>query len=462
MSGRVLVAGAGVSGLTAAWDLMQAGVDVTLVEATDRTGGVIGTWDVDGYRFENGPAAVQGDALAFRSLVQDLGLESEIVRASADHRERHLYYKGSMKKLPRTFRDFFTSKLFTPRQKIRAMLEPWVRAGHPDREESVAEFFGRRVGRGVTMTWVDVIVSGVYAGNPNRLGIRSAFPDLAEMEKEHGSIIKGMKYLERTRRRDSGRVGASPLWSLRGGLGVVTQKMVEDLGDRIQCNSSVRKVVRRPECGLQIVLTSDGRDELGDADRLILAVNAATASILLAPTAPEAADLMFEVESSPLVVAQAGFDCGQLPGLRNGYGYLVPRCTRLRTLGWIFESHLFPERAPEGKVAMRGFLGGVLDPLAIDLPDDLMRHLLMGELALTLGQRKLPVPEVFRIVRWKNRLPQYNVGHLRRMDAVRRLLGAAMPEVVLAGNWIAGISVDACVKRGREAAREVLDAVPAV
>ncbi len=94
MSDRVFVAGAGVSGLTAAWDLMQAGVDVTLVEATDRTGGVIGTWDVDGYRFENGPAAVQGDALAFRSLVQDLGLESEIVRASADHRERNLYYKG--------------------------------------------------------------------------------------------------------------------------------------------------------------------------------------------------------------------------------------------------------------------------------------------------------------------------------------------------------------------------------
>lgn len=460
MSARVLVAGAGISGLAAAWDLMRAGVDVTVIEATGEAGGVVGSWDVDGYSFENGPAAVQGNALAFRSLVQDLGLEDQVVTASADHRERHLYYKGSMKKLPRTFRDFFASKLFTAGQKTRAVMEPWVRAGRPDREETVAEFFGRRVGRGVTMTWVDVIVSGVYAGNPNRLGIRSAFPDLADMEAEHGSILKGMRSRERERRDDAGRVVPSPLWSLRGGLGAAVQKMVADLGDRIRYNCRVTNIVRRPGGGLQVGLTSDTGDEVVEPDRMILAVSAATAGILIAPLAPDAADLLFEVESSPLIVAQAGFDREQLPGLPKGYGYLVPRCTRLRTLGWIFESQLFPERAPEGKVAMCGFLGGILDPHAIDQPDEVTRHLLLGELALALGQRKLPIPEVFRIVRWKNRLPQYNVGHLRRMVAVRRLVEKDVPEVALAGNWIEGITVDACVKRGREAAQESLDALP--
>lgn len=461
MTSRVVVAGAGVSGLVAAWDLMRAGVEVTLLEETDRSGGVIGTWNVDGYRFENGPAAVQGGALAFRSLVQDLGLESEIVPACDDHRERYLYYHGSLKKLPRTFKDFFRSRLFTARQKARAMMEPWVRMGHPDREESVAEFFGRRVGRGVTMTWVDVVVSGVYAGNPNRLGIRSAFPELAEMEEEHGSILKGMRHRERVRRRGDGSMEASPLWSLRGGLGTVTRRMVDDLGHRIRHGCRVTRIIRRPEGGLSIGIDAGGREESLESDRMVLAVNAPTTGILIAPLSADAADLLFEVESSPLVVAQAGFDMEQLPGLPQGYGFLVPRCMRMRTLGWIFESQLFPERAPEGKVAMCGFVGGILDQTAIDLPEELTRHLLMGELALALGQNKLPVPEVFRLIRWRNRLPQYNVGHLRRMDAVRRLLEMEVPEVALAGNWVAGVTVDACVKRGREAAQEVLDALPA-
>lgn len=461
MTGRVVVAGAGISGLVAAWDLMRAGADVVVIEPSDRCGGVLGSSQEQGYVFENGPTAIQGVARHVRSLIHELGLDGEVVEALEDHRERYLYYHGSLKPLPRDFKEFFRSKLFTTRQKLRAMAEPWVRVGHPDREESVAEFFGRRVGRGVTMTWVDVVVSNVFAGNPNRLGIQSAFPDLAAMEQEHGSILKGMRNRERERRRDDGTTGNAPLWSLRGGLGMATDRLSRELGERLKFGRRIEKIARRGGGGLEVATQGRSGAESIQADRMVLAVNAPTAGILLSPLAPDAADLLFEVESSPLVVAQAGFDEEELPGLPQGYGFLVPRCMRMRTLGWIFESQLFPGRSPEGKVALCGFLGGLIDPHAIDLADDLIEHLMMGELALALGQAKLPKPEVFRVVRWRNRLPQYNVGHVRRMDAVRRLVEMNCPEIALAGNWLSGVTVDACVKRAREAAQEVLDAIPA-
>jgi len=455
------VAGAGISGLTAAWDLMRAGADVLVLDADQDVGGVIGTWDTRGYCFENGPVAIQGESLALRSIIQDLGMEGEIVHAAEDQRDRLLYYHGSLKELPRSFDRFFHSRLFTAGQKLRALLEPLVRVGHPDREETVAEFFGRRVGRGVTMTWVDVVVSGVYAGNPNRLGIRSAFPDLAALEDNHGSIIKGMRQRERDRRHGDGSVSASPLWSLKRGLGSVGQGLASALGDRVRPGCRVSGITRLPEGGLSIAVDSQQGSESITADRMILAVDAATAGILIAPLAPGAADLLFEVESSPLVVAQAGLDLSELPGLPRGQGFLVPRCMRMRTLGWVFESRLFPTRAPEGKVALCGSLGGLLDPTAVDLPEEVIQHLMMSELALALGQSKLPEPEVFRTVRWRNRMPQYNVGHLRRMDAVRRLVETDVPEISLAGNWVKGVTVDACVRRAREASRETLDALPA-
>lgn len=460
MTAKVVVAGAGISGLSAAWDLLRAGADVHVLEPIDRAGGVIGSWKVGGYHFENGPNAIQGRAPAIRTLCLDVGMGDQIIDADEEFRERYLYYKGGLRALPRTLGGFMRSRLFTRPQKLRALLEPCVRKSGSDHEETVAEFFGRRVGRGVTMSWVDVVVSGVFAGNPNRLGIRSAFPELAQMEREHGSILKAMRSRATDRLRDDGSTGTSPLWSLQGGMSSLTDRLAEQLGDRIHYGRKLAKVSRSANGGLRLVAEGpDGTEEI-DAHRLILAVGAPTAGILVGPLAPDVADLLFEVEYSPLVVAQAGFDKGAVPGLPAGFGYLIPRCMRMRTLGWTFASQLFPQRAPEGKVSLSGFVGGNLDPHAIELAEELIEHLLMGELALALGQRKLPHPEVFRVVRWPDRLPQYNVGHLRRMDAVRRLLEMEVPEVVLAGNWINGISVDACVSRGREAAQEVLDALP--
>ena len=133
MTARVVVAGAGISGLVAAWDLMRAGVDVQLMEPSDRAGGVLGSWEDCGYVFENGPTAIQGEARSVLGLIHELGLDDQVIEANDDHRERYLYYHGSLKPLPRDFKGFFRSRLFTAGQKLRALMEPWVRMGHPER-----------------------------------------------------------------------------------------------------------------------------------------------------------------------------------------------------------------------------------------------------------------------------------------------------------------------------------------
>jgi oxygen-dependent protoporphyrinogen oxidase len=460
-----------MSGLVAAHDLLQAGFEVILVEALGRPGGMIGTSLVDGYRFEDGQLAIQGESPACRALCEELGLAGRIVHANPAARERFLYYRGCLRRLPRSFKEFLGCELFTPRQKFRALVEPLIRSGHPEREETVAEFFGRRVGRGITMTWVDVVVSGVYAGNPNRLGIRSAFPDIDQMEQESGSIFKAMRQRAKARVGADGSLGASPLWSLDAGLGLLLDTLVRRIGTQLRLGRRLTHLARDTNAGRMIATLEVSVDGVGadaapsmqetlDVDRVVIATDAPTAGILLGNLAPDAADLLFEVESAPLVVAQLGLDVEQVPGLPMGAGFLVPRCMRMRTLAWSFSSLLFPGTAPDGKLALVGHLGGTLDPHAVEIHEDILRHLMLGELALALGQRTLPEPEVFRIVRWPHAMPQYNVGHLRRVAAVRRLLEVEVPQVLLCGNWTDGIGLDDGVRAGREAAQAVLSGLP--
>ena len=460
---RVAVVGGGISGLSTAWELLRQGCDVTLLEKSGRAGGVMGSVRRGAYQFELGPNLVRTTDPGFLEFVNGLDLGDEMLECSGNAAKRYLYYGGKLQLLPSTVKGFLKSELFTATQKIRVLMEPWIRRGDPDHEETVAEFFGRRIGRGITMTWIDIVVSGIYGGNPNRLGIRSAFPELRKMEQEHGSVFRAMK-ARAAERRVGGDAKAGPLMiSFKGGLQALIDRILERLGDRARKGCEVMGLVRLPDGGFRLsIQETGGSTETVDFDNVVMAAPAYTAGILIAPFASEAADLMFDVEYVDMLVIHAGFPEKALPGLPPGFGFLVPRCMRIRTLGWIFSSHLFPDQTPEGRIALTGMLGGSLDPHCLKLSDEQLQHVMLGELALCLGYRKTPAPEIFANVRWKNAIPQYNVGHLRRMQAVRALLAERAPGLILAANWVDGVSVEACVLRGRAAAREILGATKEV
>jgi oxygen-dependent protoporphyrinogen oxidase len=357
--------------------------------------------------------------------------------------------------LPSSFREFVSTELLTPTQKLRAVMERFVKPRPAGHEETVAEFFGRRIGRGLTMTLVDVVVTGTFAGNPNRIGMLSAFPEIVRMEQQYGSLLNALRLRAAESRLKEGRREPAMV-SLKGGLQTLTDRLRERLGTAVSTGVSAESMTRHPEGGFGVhVRNTQGGVEEIRADRVVLALPAPHAGMLLAPLAPEAADLLFEIEYASLVVAQAVFAKEAIPGLPTGFGFLIPRCMRMRTLGWMSTSHIFPDAAPEGLVALTAFLGGVLDPTAIHMEESQIRHLLLGELALALHQRRTPQPLHLRLVRWPSVMPQLNVGHARRIAAVRGLLNAHVPGVELAANWLNGPAIERCIGVGREAGEAI-------
>ena len=452
---RVLVVGAGLSGLMAAWDLTHAGREVVIVDANARPGGVVGTIEREGYRFETSPIPLQVLHPEARPFCERLGLGDELVVGSEAGLTRHIYSRGRLHPVPKSLRELATSGLFTPAQKARLLMEPLVARRRDRREETVAEYFGRRFGRGVSMTLVDVLVSEMFAGNPNRIGVASAFPDLLALERKHRSLLRALM----VQARQAGADDESLPMTFEHGLGRLVRGLTEGLSSPVRARRRVARVARVQAGGFEAVtIDADGAQETLTADEIVLAVPAPAAGVLLAPTAPEAADLLFEVEGASLVVVYMGFDAAAIPGLPSGFGMLAPRSTRLRTLGWICPSNVFPFMAPEGKVIVTAFLGGTLDPQASFASDEAVRHLVLGELALVLGQRMPPVPEVFGIVRWPEALPQYNVGHLRRVEAVRMLTRERAPGIALGGDWACGVLAHQCLQSGRDSARALLGA----
>ncbi|MCB9834367.1 MAG: protoporphyrinogen oxidase [Planctomycetes bacterium] len=452
MSEKTIVVGGGITGLAAALELDKRGEDFLLLEAGNGPGGVIRTLRQDGYLFERGPNSFPSTSEAIFEIARELGMEEEIIAADPAANTRFLYHKHRLIEIPTGPGPLMKSKLFSLGEKLRVMMEPFIRARRDESPESVAHFFARRFGPAPARTLVDAFISGIYAGDARKIGIRSAFPKLWEMEQQHGSIFKAMKA-----KRKAG--GASPtkmtIHSFRDGLGSLADRVGQRLGERMRCGRRLAELDRSEGGGWKLAVEGpDGLEELSCA-RLILAAPARVSSLLLNRLSPMAADILADIDHAPIISVHAGFAESELPRLPQAFGFLAPRPSRLRTLGWLFSSRTFAGRAPEGYFALNGFIGGANDRNAITASDDALQHLLMGELSLALGMTKMPAPGFFALSKWDPGLPQYNMGHHRRIEAVTRLL-AEHADLALAGNYLEGISIADCIKSGRTAVDRLL------
>lgn len=440
---KVVVAGGGISGLALGWRLMNLGHEVHVFEASDRIGGAIRTQQVGPYLFEEGAVAVESPAPAFTRLVDELGLEDRLLTSEAQHDVRWLYHHGQLHAMPRSFWDFLTTPLFRPREKLRALAEPFLPATRVRHDCSVAEFFGRRIGRAVTSTWVDVITSHLFAGHPNRLGIRGSFPKFFDAVQKEGGVLRAFV-------REQGEAAAGgngSCHSFVGGLSVLTDTLAAGLGHALALNTRVQRFTRGDPGTIDVTVDGADGQEVVRCDRLVLATPVRATGMLLAPVSPTAADLLFEIESASLVTAFLAARSRELPGIPSGRDFHAARCTRMRTLGWTFTSNLFPSHAGEDRAVINGMIGGMLDKPIIGLTDDVIRHLLLGELALCLGQRRMPEPDHMLLSRWPGSIPQYQVGHPKRLDAVMQLAAMDWPEVHLVGNYVQGSLIEDCLQR---------------
>jgi protoporphyrinogen/coproporphyrinogen III oxidase len=438
-----VVVGGGISGLTTAFHLVRGGMRVAVLEASGRVGGAIETFTDGPWRFEMGPNTVLENHPSVGRLISASGLEGEKITAAPSARRRYLYKGGELIPLPGGPGGFLTTSLFPLSAKLRLLREPWI--GRPENglEESIANFVRRRLGQAFLDYAVDPFVSGVYAGDPERLSVQWAVPKIYSLEKEHGSLLRGAL----ARRKGPAPGGA--MISFREGLEELPRRLAKEIGD-VRTGASATKVVRSGD-GFRVE-TKAGPVE---AQRVVLAVPADAAAHLLDEATAGASRLFEEIPYAPVAIVSLGWRRSAISHPLAGFGFLSPRKEGLQTLGCLFPSEIFPDRAPEGHVALAAFVGGRTNPEIVGWSDDHLLSTVRAELRTPLGLSGEPAFR--RVRRWRRAIPQYEVGHGRFVERVKEI-ELALPGLRIGGNFTGGVSVPDCIKNGTALAEEVLGA----
>jgi oxygen-dependent protoporphyrinogen oxidase len=434
-----IVVGGGLSGLVRAYALARRGEDVLLLERSPQPGGVVLTDRVDGYTIERGPNTVR-PAPELWSLICDLRLlaEAELASPSA---KRYLDFDGRLQPMPMSPFDLIGTRLLSLRGKLRLLGEPFItRRGSQD--ESVRDFFTRRLGPEVAERFVEPFVSGIFAGDAGELAAASAFPALKAFDTQYGSLLRGA-IQSRKGNRPAAVKPPRGLLSFRQGLSTLPRAIAAELKDRLKLECPVREIAQAAS-GWK-AFTENGAFE---AERLILATPLAEAGALVQTVSPEAAAALAAIPSPPLAVLHLAWpaDAFRLPP--RGFGYLVvPQASR-RILGCLWTSSLFPGRAPEGQALLTIYLGGRLDPNAAGLADEALVETAVGDVREAMGVRG--DPRVVAVTRWTHSIPQYDRGHAERIRALEEA-EIRHPGLTFLGNYRGGISVGDVVKNALSA-----------
>ncbi len=444
----ILVIGGGISGLACAYRLQQAGIPVRVLEAASRPGGVIATKKTDGFRFELGPQSFLSTE-PLTQLIGALGLTDQLLRANP-RAPRYILVGGRLVPAPMAPPSLLTTSLFSAGTKWRLVTEILRRTRPPADDESIAAFVRRKFGDELLNRLVAPFVSGVYAGDPERLSLRAAFPKLHEFEARHGSVFRGV--MKSRPAKGAPRAG---LCSFRDGMETLPRAMAARLGNSLLHETSVAGLRHGKANGkpwFEVDVARQTHRETLAASAVVLAAPANIASQILLGLSDKFAPLFSQIEYAPVAVVSAGYRREQTQRPPDGFGFLVPRNEGLRVLGTVFNSSLFAGRAPEGMVCLTSFAGGATDRKLCELSDEEITETICGEVARVLGIAGKPVAT--NLHRYTRALPQYNLGHTQIVKSLETLT-AAMPGLYLTGNYLSGPSIGACVEQADRTAEAV-------
>ncbi len=447
-----VIVGGGISGAAALHWLARAGVDVLLVERESRLGGVIGSYRNElGALVETGPNSVQMNAPELDELIADLGLTEELLTADPAASNRYVMRGGRLIPVPTGPKAFLATPLFTAGAKLRMLRELFVPAAPAGTEESVAAFVERRLGREVLDYAVSPFVSGVYAGRPEQLSMRHAFPRLHTLEAEHGGLIRGM--LARARAARKSRKKGEPRRSSRlaafaEGMETLPREIARRWRNRLLLGAPVRSIEPAGE-GWRVFVGG----ETIEARRVIIAADAATAAALIDPFDHEGARALAGIEYPPIASVVSLYARTAIDHPLDGFGLLIPERERRPILGTIFSSTLFPNRAPEGYVALTTFVGGARQPALAGGSREEIETLVHTELRKILGIGAKPRSVDVRV--WRRAIPQYAIGYGAVIEAIERS-EARLPGLHLLGNYRGGVSVGDCVRSAFELASAIV------
>jgi protoporphyrinogen/coproporphyrinogen III oxidase len=449
----IAIIGGGITGLTAAFQLQRQQFSLSLHEADDRVGGVIQSIREDGYLAEFGPNTVLETSPLIGAMVSDLGLDQRRLYSDPKAENRYIVRGGKPVRLPGSLLDFVKTPLFSSRAKARLLREPFIRRGPADIEENLAEFVRRRIGQEFLDYAINPFVAGVYAGSPERLSVKHAFPKLHALEQKYGSLILGqiLGARERKRRAEVSKQNAKKL-SFDQGLQVLPETLRSKLGEVVHLKSRVTGLRQAPDGW--VVSTRGESGERQEKHTAVIYTGPAFGlpEIKIETERPIDCAPFGRIVYPPVASVVLGFRRRDVAHPLDGFGMLVPEIERFSILGTLFSSSLFPNRAPEGHVTLTSYVGGTRAPgLAVGSAESLI-ELTVRDLRSILGLTGEPTFQ--HCCFYPKAIPQYEVGYgnfKKLMDD----LEVKAPGLFLAGNYRDGISLGDSIISGCKVAERV-------
>lgn len=433
---KVCIIGGGISGLTTGFLLKRKGLDVTVFEKSEAVGGNIQTIEHDGYTIEQGPNSLL-KAPRLIDLVRLLNIEDKVIAADENANKRYILSGGKLEAMG--VRSFFNG-YFSLKTILGLAREPFVSSKSPA-NESVAEFVTRRIGAEFLDKAIDPFVSGVYAGDPANLSMRSAFPKLYEMERDFGSLIMG------TIRRKTEKPDPNfpRTFSFKGGLKTLIEAMANELGDAVKRGVSVENIGQN-ENGKYIV---NGEE----FDAVVISTPSFVAAELIGSRDENLAKTLAEVNYPQVAVVVFGVKTENIKKQLDGFGFLIPSKEKRPILGTLFHSAVFPERSPDGFQLLMTFVGGVRAGDKLDSQtDEELKNMGREQLSEIIGLRG--EPDFYHVKRWKRAIPQYRVGYEEVTKACADFENQNAG-LYFCSNFYRGISMSDCVKNAFETADNI-------
>lgn len=472
-SRHTLVLGAGLAGLAAADVLAGDAADgsrrVTVIEPSGRVGGVLGTVHADGWLVERSADCFLAARPEAVTLVRRLGLDAELIGVEAPARRALVWHAGRGIPAPAGFRllapgrlgPILTTPLLSLPGRLRLLGERFVppRRATADQDESLESFVVRRLGREAFDRLVQPLASGIWTADPARLSMAAACGDFLAMERESGSLWAGER--DRLRRQSAAAEASGARYgqfaTLASGMETLPRRLADDLRSRgVRFVSGAATRLHRAADG-RWQLEGSGLDAAATtADAVVIATPAPAASALLAGLDPAVAGDLAGIDYAGSCIVSLGFARDRVAHPLNAAGMVIPRVAGRRILAVSFSSSKFPGRAPPGCVLLRVFVGGALDPEAMQLADDELGKLALAEVGDLLGARGDPL--LTRVERWAGAMPQYHVGHLARVARIDSGL-ARHPGLALAGAAYTGVGIPQVIASGQAAATRCLEHV---
>ncbi len=462
---RVIVIGAGITGLAAAHRMRELApeVEVTVLEAGLRAGGVLETVRLGRYLIEHSADNFITNVPWAIDLCRRIGLGDELISTSTEQRGALVVHRGKIERVPAGFMlmaparlwPMLTTPLLSPLGKLRLLAERFIPRRKSPGDETLAAFARRRLGREVFENIVQPLVGGIYTADPEKLSLAATLPRFLEMERKHGSLIRAARAADNPapENTESG-VRYGLFWTLRDGLTSLVERLVKTLPlGSVRLNSPVRQL-RRDSDGTWVVAISSG--EPLHADALIVATGAPQAARLLADIDDTAAKLLGQIEYAGTSIVSLVYRRSDIARPLDAFGFVVPAVEKRRILAGSFSSLKFAGRAPEDQVLVRVFIGGALQRELAELPDDELQRIATEELRDLIGARGEPL--LVDIARWPASMPQYHLGHLALVAAIEAAT-TRHRGLALCGSAYHGVGIPHCIHSGEQAAERMLAAL---